>query len=111
MNALLTAHGMDRHDVGMVQVGDGLGFALKPLHHLRVGGGAESQYFERNLALERNLLCFVNDPHAAAAHFVDDSKVAQLSRHAALRFCRPMDELDAGQTLFKLRGQFRMLGK
>ena len=108
MNVAVAANGEDRHDVGMVQPRDGLGFAAEALHRLKVGHGREPQHLERHFALERRLLGLVDNPHAAAADLTDDAELAQGRRAEGRRAGRSLDEIDPGQTGLKLSGQLRM---
>ena len=80
MDAPLAADGEDRHDIGVVQPGDGLGLALEPLHRLLVGHDAEPQDLQGHAAAERGLLGLVDDAHAAAAELADDPELAQGGR-------------------------------
>src|SRR5262249_31610311 len=58
---------VDRHNVRMVQVGGGLGFAAEALH-VRVRGQVPgADHLEGDGAVERQLAGLVDDGHAAAA--------------------------------------------
>ena len=108
VHVAVAADGEDRHDVGMVQPRDGLGFAAEPLHRLLVGHGREPQHLERHFALERRLLGLIDNAHAAAADLTDDAELAQGRRPRGRRAGRSLDEVDPGQTGLKLSGQLRM---
>jgi hypothetical protein len=85
VDALLAADGEDRHDVRVVQVGRGLGLVLEALQAPVVQSRRERQHFQRHLPLEGDLLRFVNDAHAAAAHFAQDAIIAELAEGARAR--------------------------
>ncbi len=42
---------IDRRDVGMIEGGKQLGFALESRHALRIGGEGDRQHLQRNVAL------------------------------------------------------------
>ena len=56
VHAALAAHGVDRHDVCVVQAGRRLGFVLEALELPRVQDGGERQHLERHAPAERKLL-------------------------------------------------------
>ena len=66
---------VDRADVGMVQSGSGLRFALKALEGLRVVGYIVGQELQGDEAAELGVLGLVDDAHAAAAELFDDAVV------------------------------------
>ena len=111
MHVPLAADGEDRHDVGVVQPGHGLGLAAEPLHRLLIGDGAESEDLERDAAAQRRLLGLVDHAHAAPAELAEDLELAQCRRLLGGRSGRSMDELDAGQARLELRGQRGMGGQ
>ena len=74
----LLAHAEDRHDVGVVQLGRGPGFALEPASLLGVSKRLRGQDLERHVAAQRDLLGLVDDAHSAPAHLAKDAVVAQL---------------------------------
>ena len=82
VHAPLAADGVDRHDVGVVQAGGGLGLELEPLELPGVERRGEGQDLQRHAAAERDLLGLVDDAHAAAADLAEDPEVAQLRRSA-----------------------------
>jgi len=53
MDAVFAADGEHRHDIGVVQPGDGLGLALEALHDLGIGHRPEAQHLQGHLALQR----------------------------------------------------------
>ena len=66
---------VDRADVGMVEGGGGLGFALEALERLMVLGHLLRQEFERHKAVELGVLSFVDDTHSSAAELLQDAVV------------------------------------
>ena len=77
MDAALVPDRIDGHDVGVVQLGGGLGLVLEALQVPRVQGRSERQHLERDDAAQRKLDRLVDDAHAAAADFADDAEIAQ----------------------------------
>jgi hypothetical protein len=77
--AVFFARGVHRHDVGVMQLGGGFGFAVEALHGLRRQSESAAQDLEGHLAIERQLARFIDDPHAAAADLAHDLEVAQPS--------------------------------
>ena len=71
VHAALAADGVDRHDVGVVQAGRGLGLELEPLQLPGVQRRGERQHLQRHPAAERDLLGLVDDAHAAAADLAE----------------------------------------
>ena len=67
----------DRHDVGVVELSDGLRLALEPLAALGVEQPVPGDDLEGDVAAERLLDRFINDPHAAAAQLADDPVLVQ----------------------------------
>ena len=80
MNACpsLLADVVDGADVGMVQCGSGLGFALEARERLRVAGNVFRQELQGDEAVEPSVLGLVDHTHAAAAELLDDAVVAQV---------------------------------
>ena len=76
-HAPLAADGVDRHDVGVVQAGGGLGLELEPLQLLGVQRRGQRQDLQRHPAVERELLGLVDDAHAAPADLAEDAEIAQ----------------------------------
>ena len=64
----------DRDDVGMVQPGDDAGLAQEALQRPRVGLVLAAKHFERHAPPQAQLDRFVDDAHAAAAHFTHDAE-------------------------------------
>lgn len=77
MDTAFAADGEDGHDVGVVQLGGGLGFVLEAQEPLGIQGRGVGQDFQGDAAVEGNLRGFVDDAHAAAAEFAEDLKIAQ----------------------------------
>ena len=81
---VLLADFVDGADVGMVQGGCGLGFALKTGEGLRILGNFFGQELQRDKAAQLYVLGLVDDTHAAAAEFLDDAVVRDgLADHCA----------------------------
>ena len=57
---------MDRADIGVIQCGCGLGFALKTGEYLRVTGNFLRQELEGNEAMKPFILGLMDHPHASA---------------------------------------------
>jgi len=66
---------VDGADVGMIEGGSGLGFALKTGKGALVSDDGEGKKLERDEAMEASVLRFVDDAHAASADFFDDAVV------------------------------------
>ena len=62
-------------DVGVVQCGGGLGFALKTGESLRIAGYVIGKELEGDEAVKARVFRFVDDAHAAAAELLDDAVV------------------------------------
>ena len=73
--AVLLADVVNGADVGMVQGGGGLGFALEAGEGLRVAGNFFGQEFQGDEAMQARVFGFVDDAHAAAAELLDDAVV------------------------------------
>ena len=70
---------VDRHDVGVVQLGRGAGLAAEPLADRPVAGRLPRQNLQRHAAAQRDLLGLVDHAHAAAADLAHDPVIAELS--------------------------------
>ena len=70
--AILFADVVDRADVGMVQRGRRLRFALKAGKSLRVAGNIFGQKLKRDESVQACVLRFVDHAHATSAKFLDD---------------------------------------
>ncbi len=66
---------VDRADVGMVQRGSGLRFALEAGEGLRVFGNVVGQELQGDEAVQLHVLSLVDHTHAAAAELLDDAVV------------------------------------
>ena len=73
--AMLIVDFVNGADVGMVEGGGGLGFALEAAEGLRILGDFVGQELERDEATEFDVLGLVDDSHAATAEFLDDAVV------------------------------------
>ena len=83
MDAPLAAHGVDGHDVRVVQVRRRLRLVLEALERLVAQDGREGQDLQRHLAAERDLGRLVDDAHPASADLAEDAEVAQLADRRA----------------------------
>ena len=73
--AVLVVNFVDRADIGMIQRGGRLGFALKAAKGLRVFSDVIGQELEGNKAVKLHILGFVDNPHAAATELLQDAVV------------------------------------
>jgi len=76
---------VDGADVGVIEGGGGLGFALKAFERLRVAGDAVGKKFQRYEAVELAVFRFVHHAHAAAAEFFDDTEMRNAAADQAGR--------------------------
>jgi hypothetical protein len=88
LSALL-ADVVNRADVGMVQRGRGLGFALKASERLWATGNVFGQEFHSDEAMQPRVFGLIYHAHAATPEFLDDAVVRdgladQLVRHSNL---------------------------
>ncbi len=82
--AVLFANVVDGADIGMVQGGSGLGFALKTSESVGIAGNVFGQELESNEAVKAGVFGFVNHAHAATAELLDDAVVRNgLADHGA----------------------------
>ena len=73
--AVLVVNFVDRADIGVIQCGGGLGFALEAAEGLRVFGYVVGQELESHKATELHILSFIDHTHTTAAHLLDDAIV------------------------------------
>ena len=73
--AFVLADVVNGADVGMVQRGGGLGFALETAQRLRVSGDVVGKKFQRDEAVQARVFGLVDNAHAAAAELFDDAVV------------------------------------
>ena len=78
MLALVLTDLVDRHDAGMIEVGRGLGFEMKPPHVGLAGKLAGQNHLEGDRPVEAHLPRLVNDPHAAAGDLLEQFIVAEV---------------------------------
>ena len=69
---------VDGADVGVIEGGGGLRFALETGERLRIGGDVFGEEFECDEAMEAGVFGFVDDAHAAATEFVGDDEVGEV---------------------------------
>src|SRR5262249_30115993 len=74
----LAADRMHGDDVFMAQVRRGQRLVLETLELAGIDGCRERQDFESDTPPKRDLLRFVDHAHAAAAHFTEQTEVAEL---------------------------------
>ena len=72
---MLFVNFMDGADVGMVQRGGGFGFALEAAERLRILCDIVGQEFQRDKAVELDVLGLVDDTHPATAELLDNAVV------------------------------------
>ena len=80
MDAAIAADGVDRDDVRMLQASSGQGFVLEALQLLGIQRCSEGQDFQGHAAAQGDLLRFIDDAHAAAAHLAQQAKIAELTQ-------------------------------
>ncbi len=73
--AVLLADFVDGADVGMVQSGGGLRFALEARQRLRILGNIVGQELEGDKAMQPCVFGLVDNTHPAAAELLDDAVV------------------------------------
>ena len=73
--AILLADIIDRANVGMVQCGCGLSFAVKARQGLRIAGNFLGQKLEGDKAMQADVLGLVDDTHPTTAQLLGDSIV------------------------------------
>ncbi len=78
MHAPLFANRVDRNDVRMVQGGRSTGLVAEPLQRCCLHQRGKGQHLQRDPPADRQLLRFVDGPHAAATQLADQAKVAKL---------------------------------
>ena len=95
--AVLLADFIDGADVGMIQGGSGLRFALKSLQRLRVLGDISGRNFRATKRPQPRVLGLVDHAHAAAAEFFDDAVVRDgLADHSGEPLLRVASSYGAG---------------
>ncbi len=75
---MFLADGEHWHDVLVVELGCRLGLVAEAGDLSLIEHGGEGQNFQRDAAIERLLVRFVHDAHAAPTDFADDLVVADL---------------------------------
>ncbi len=73
--AMLVVNFVDGADVGMIQRGGGLRLALETGQGLRILGNFFRQKFERDEAVQLQVLGLVDDAHPATTELLDDAVV------------------------------------
>ena len=77
--ALVLAHLVDRHDVGVVEVRRRLGLGVEPLDVTARGEAAGEDHLERDEPVERHLPRLVDDPHPAPGDLLQQLVVAEVA--------------------------------
>ena len=77
MDAVLLPGGVNRHDVGVVQLRGRFRLAAEALHRLGGQPQAAREDFQGHRAVERHLPGLVDDAHAAPAELPADLEIAQ----------------------------------
>lgn len=77
VGAALSVEIVDGGDVGMIELGERVGFVVETMARGIVGDGAGMKKFEGNVTIEMGITGQVNDTHAAAADFALDAVVAE----------------------------------
>ena len=81
--AILLADIVDGADVGVVECGGSLGFALKAGEGLGIAGNLFGEKFEGDEAAEAGVFGFVDNTHATASKLFDDAVVGDgFANHA-----------------------------
>jgi hypothetical protein len=80
VDAPVTAHRVDRHEVLVVQARDRLGLVLEALQVLGIQGRRERQHLEGHAPAQRELFGLVDHSHAAAPDLAYDAEVPQRPR-------------------------------
>ena len=73
--AVLFADVVDGADVGVIQSGCGLGFALKTGENLRIAGNFGGKEFERDKTMQASVFGFIDNAHTSTAETFDDAVV------------------------------------
>ncbi len=73
--SILLADIVNRADVGMVQGGSSLRFALETAQCQRIARNFIGKKFENDEAVQPSIFGLIDHPHAAAAKFLDDAVV------------------------------------
>ena len=84
---------MDACDIGVIERGQHLRFALEALHSVAGEGERSREHFERNIAVELDIVRTINFAHAAAAQHGPHTKV--------IREDRPFVKLRRGEAIQK----------
>ena len=76
--AFLHEKGVQRGDVGVIQIGLGLGFGAETLFQIGIAREFGAEGFDGDDTVERGVDGFVDDAHAAFTELVDDFVIAEL---------------------------------
>src|SRR5262249_13668080 len=81
--AVVLADLVDRHDMRVVETGDGLGLVAEASEVVVAGPGPCAEHLQRDEAVEGALAGLVDDAHAAAAEDAVDLVVAEVTHACA----------------------------
>ena len=87
MDAALATNGINRDDVGVVELGGRQGLGLEPPELSRVHRRRKREHLERHPTVQGTLHSLIDHPHAAAAHLGDQAEIAQVA-DPSLAFAR-----------------------
>jgi hypothetical protein len=71
--AVFLADVVDGANIGVIEGGGGLGFALEPGEGLGIFGDGVWEEFQSDEAAQARVFAFVDDAHSAAAEFLEDA--------------------------------------
>jgi hypothetical protein len=100
MDALLATDRVDGHDVWVPKRCRRSCLGLEALQLARVQRGGERQHLQRHTPGQRELLRFVDNPHAAVCHLAQQAEVAQLTRHRGGGWFRASAAAEVSSLLF-----------
>ena len=116
VDAALAADGIDRDDVGVVQLRRSLGLDVEASQLPGIDRRGQGQDLQGHPAPQRLLFGLVDDPHAAASDLADDPVIAEEGPgpgdgRVVAEFGHPPRQLHHLQAAAQLRGDRRVLGQ
>src|SRR5258708_8808807 len=87
MHTAIAAAAVHWHDVRMIELGCRQRLLLEPRQGPRIESGRERKHFQGHPPVERDLPCFVDDPHPPPADFMQNLVIANRSQAPGTR-CR-----------------------